>query len=143
MTRPEDELLSRIRPARAPAGLKERVLRAARRAADEPDRPSLVERVWDSRALWWAWAASVLLLLGVNAYLSRASSPPTGDERTSAVALESAEIDDSLIASMAVPRGRHRPARRAVLDLDEVLAQIDHEVRDPRPSMDAPTGGTT
>lgn len=64
---------SGLEPPEAPSHLRQRVLEAARlaRGAEEVEEPvEWTLRLWRSRGLWLGWAACMVLLLGVNAWLS-------------------------------------------------------------------------
>ncbi len=59
---------SGMRPPNLPAALRQRLLSRARAAAGS--QPPLVDRLWRDRRLRWAWATTVVLLLGVQLLLA-------------------------------------------------------------------------
>ena len=75
-----NDFFAGLGPPTVPAGLGHRVLIRARASARGvvPRRP-LVDRLWESRPLWLAWAAGVVVLLGMQLMLASPSSlGPTG-----------------------------------------------------------------
>lgn len=77
------EPLTGLRAPGAPARLAARVLEAAREPLRDADLPRVWDRVWDSRALRAAWAATTLVLALAHVALSVA---PGGGRSSPAVA---------------------------------------------------------
>lgn len=72
---PADDLFAGFGPPVLPKGLAQRVLGRARASARGVVlRRPLVDRLWESRPLWVAWAAGVVLLLGVQLMLASPTS---------------------------------------------------------------------
>jgi hypothetical protein len=59
-----------LRPPRVPDDLERRVLDAAARAADEPQQPTLWDRLWTSKPLRAAWGLTTGALLVAHVVLS-------------------------------------------------------------------------
>lgn len=86
MSRDHRRPFRHLRPPAAPAGLRERILTAARLAAEaaaereDPEETAaggsrgLTDLLWESRPLRLAWATALAALLGINLYLDRAPS---------------------------------------------------------------------
>ena len=72
------------RVPRAPAELRQRVLRAATDAMTPDEPQSIWDRIWESRALGRSWATVTLGLLVAHAALALVSDSPdsTGDLRS-------------------------------------------------------------
>ncbi len=72
------ELFAGLLPPRAPEGLKERVLRAAREMPTAtPERYDVIDRIWQSRKWRWGWAATVAALAVAHLLLLREQSGPS------------------------------------------------------------------
>lgn len=74
MSRDRFHVFGALRPPGTPSELRERSLAAARAATEvaeptEAPRESLTDRLWTSRPLRFAWAASVVALLATNLWL--------------------------------------------------------------------------
>jgi len=80
MKQPTLDPFSGMRPPTLPADFQQRLLSRARAAA--VNQPPLVDRLWQDRRLRWAWAAMVVLLLGVHlllvAEMTEAAGPKSG-----------------------------------------------------------------
>ena len=63
MTRRPDPFSGTLAPPQAPPELRQRVIAAARAAADRADEPDLWARIWESRPVRLAWAASIGALI--------------------------------------------------------------------------------
>ncbi len=83
MTQPtssrEPDPFAQVQPPTLRDGLRQQILARARVAAR--DQPTIVDRLWESSVLRLAWAATVVLLLGVQVYLA-----PTPAETTQRMA---------------------------------------------------------
>lgn len=89
MNRDRHRLFGTLRPPGAPPELRRRTLSAARGAAEigrvaAPPRVPLTDRLWASRPLRVAWAASVAVLLGVNVWMGRPATGRSGGHEVSA-----------------------------------------------------------
>lgn len=98
MTRRDDDPLRGLRPPPPPVALRTATLAAAELAraagAPPPVRPALIDRLWESRPLRWAWLAAVAALLAGHLALRPPPPPavavaPPGD-RPAAVRLAAA-----------------------------------------------------
>lgn len=74
MSRDRHHAFGALRPKGAPPELREEIVAAARAAAEvaEPTktpRETLTDRLWSSRPLRFAWAASLVALLATNLWL--------------------------------------------------------------------------
>lgn len=105
-----NDFFAGLGPPTVPAGLGHRVLAQARRSAgDTPRRRPLVDRLWESRPLWVAWAAGVVLLLGGQLMLVR-STPVAHRQMARGVTSETpgprspSLVDDAEVAALL---GRH------------------------------------
>jgi len=78
------DLFGGQRVPRAPADLRQRVLRAATDAMTREEPPSIWDRIWESRALGRSWATVTLGLLVAHAALALLSDSPdsAGDLRS-------------------------------------------------------------
>lgn len=65
----------------APPDLRADVLRACRLRVEAP-RPGLIDRVWESSALRWAWALTLVGLLVASLALERIAPSPSFAART-------------------------------------------------------------
>jgi hypothetical protein len=74
----ERERFRGLRVPRAPADLRQRVLRAVAEAMEQEDPMTIWERVWESRALGRAWVSVTLALLVAHAGLTLISRTPAG-----------------------------------------------------------------
>ncbi|MEX1308982.1 MAG: hypothetical protein AB1Z65_01045 [Candidatus Sulfomarinibacteraceae bacterium] len=63
MTRRPDPFPGVLAPPQAPPGLRQRVIAAARAAAEGDDEPDRWARIWESRPVRLAWAASIGALI--------------------------------------------------------------------------------
>ena len=75
MIRSPDETLRRIDPRGAPPGLRARALAAARTARRHPRHSDIWSRIWVSRPLRLAWAASLTAVLAAHLALSVRGAP--------------------------------------------------------------------
>ncbi len=116
-----EKLLASVEPARPPGSLRDRVLDRAGGALGRPSIPDVWTRIYSSRALRAAWAATVLLLLAAHLVLPRGARP-SGGERLVA---SSARLNPELRDVVSVPR------------LDEALVAIDR-LAYARPAVAAP-----
>jgi len=97
--------LAGLTPSAAPPELKAGVLAATRAALLEPPLPvDLFSRVWENRSLRLAWAASVLLLLGGHALVSRSPAAPPVTPPPAAVARSVRSAEAELAAIGRLPR---------------------------------------
>jgi hypothetical protein len=118
--------LGGLQPPEPPRELRGRVLDGARTAYLSESRPDLWSRIWSSRGLRLAWAATVVGLLAANVALSLRSprttsrtplpvvwlADETGGGELAAVAALPAISLDTIDHTSAVPRnGRESDAR--------------------------------
>lgn len=97
--------LAGLSPPSAPPELKARVLAATRSALREPPPPvDLLNRIWESRPLRLAWAASVLLLLAGHALVPRSPAAPPVTPPPAAVARSAGGAEAELAAIGRLPR---------------------------------------
>jgi hypothetical protein len=76
MKKDADDWLEGARPPAPSAALRERVLAAARAASPRSTRKAgVVDRVWESRGVRWAWVFLVSALLLGHVVVSRRSGP--------------------------------------------------------------------
>ena len=120
MNRSPDELLRRVAPVGAPPELRARALDAARRARHQPRPDDVWSRMWASRTLRLAWAASLASLLIAHVALSVRPD----DEVTPAFGAESGAF---MVASNV-----QDDELRAVVDLPPIIP-------DTLPSYETPT----
>lgn len=97
---PIDPRLAGAAPPGPPERLRAAALAAAERAWDE--RPDLWRRLWESRALRVAWAATVLALVASHAGLSVADRRAAARALTAAAPVRSPERIPTVV-SPAVP----------------------------------------
>jgi hypothetical protein len=92
MDRPTDLLPPDLRPPAPPARLRARVLTAARNADTIDSSADLWHRLWSSRPLRVAWAASVVILIIGHLLIGSKGSqaPPTGPTLPVTVAVTNA-----------------------------------------------------
>jgi len=82
----EREPFAELQPPRAPEGLKERVLRAAREVPTAaPERFGLIDHIWESRKWRWAWLGTVAVLLIAHVLLLRTEPRPPARAEDAAV----------------------------------------------------------
>ena len=81
-------------PAGPPPSLRSRVLQAARSAVPAP-RTGFVDRLWESRSLRLAAAATLLLLVAAHASLERVLPGLAYPAREAAEAAAAVHLDDS------------------------------------------------
>ncbi len=106
---PLGRLLAGARPPEPPASLRGRVLARAAAVLAGEEATDPWRRIWESRPLRLAWAASVLLLAGANLLL-----PP---RRETAVAVTPPSPSDPDLASAGhLPRLRAAYASVPILD---------------------------
>ena len=70
----DDQPFRGLVPTGAPEELRDRTLRAARRAMTQPVAPDLWARIWRSRTARLAWAAAAAVLLLGHAWVGSAPS---------------------------------------------------------------------
>ncbi len=104
-----ETLLASVEPSRPPHPLRERVLERAGEALDRPLVRDAWTRIYSSRPLRAAWAATVLALLAAHLLLPRGARPSAGER----LAASSSRLVPEVRDVVSVPR------------LDEALASID------------------
>ena len=91
MRRRETDPFAGMRRPELPGGLKHRMLARARREA--VTRRSLVDRLWESQRLRWAWAASCVALLAVQLMLAAPGTTATGPAARGVTPIGTSEPD--------------------------------------------------
>jgi len=98
MNRHAEPLFSTLQPPDPPAVLRRRVLAAARAALNDGRAPDVWDRLWTSRPVRLAWAASVLgLAIGHLAISGRVPQPPA----ETAVPVASIAVNHGELADLA------------------------------------------
>lgn len=98
---PIDHRLAGAAPPEPPERLRATALAAAERAWNE--RPDLWTRLWESRPLRVAWAATVLALVASHAGLSIADRRAAAREQAAAAPTRSPERLPAVVVSPALP----------------------------------------
>ena len=94
MSRSNDDLFRGWRPAPARADLKESVISAARGGVQTQPK-GLTDRLWESRALRYGWAAAATALMALNLWLP---SPADRQPYLAAAVEEPVDLDPVLAA---------------------------------------------
>ena len=93
MTNRHQDPFNGLKPFEAPAGLKTRVLEAARGAESYAlPRRTLVDRMWENRWLRPAWAAAVAALIALNIHWAPLPSPVDHSPRSVGMYLLTGQI---------------------------------------------------
>ncbi len=106
MNRAPDHLLRRVDPPGAPPSLRTRALAAARVARRKPEPVDLWSRIWASRPLRLAWAASLTAVLAAHVALSVRSALepiPSAAADGGAFLIASTVSDDELRTLVDLP----------------------------------------
>lgn len=115
MNRSDDNLFRGWKPTPAPPNLQERVMSAVREGVAS-ERRRLTDRLWESRAVRFGWAAAATALVAFNLWFPAARTAVS----TGLIAQTSHEVDP-VLASLI---DKHQLARFTVADRDRLLTEI-------------------
>ncbi|MFH1177231.1 MAG: hypothetical protein V1750_07470 [Acidobacteriota bacterium] len=117
------DLLAFLARSKAPPGLDERALAAARAVFASPvQQPPLVEQLWASRGLRRGWAFASVVLLAANLYLAAASTAGKGEAPQPQAATSAPTGEEALLADLLPPE---IGSQTALAETRQILLEID------------------
>jgi hypothetical protein len=123
MSRSNNDLFRGWTATRTSPELKERVLSAVREGADVRQR-KLTDRLWESRALRYGWAAAATALVALNLWLPTSIEPVP---RSTATVQEPVDFDP-VLASLVRDRLSPKTTWADQSQLAQVLLEEDQAV---------------